>query len=314
MAAINHFNLRSFDLNLLVAFDAMMRDRNVTKAAARLKIQQPAMSHNLATLRMLLADELFVRVGHVMQPTAKAHALSEHVSRVLEQTQAILRGNNSFDPGTADCTFRIGFSCEELLLLPELSSGLEQLGPGLKIVAQRVLADQVGNELDQGVIDLAIGCYAPEPARYRSVHLFEQRLVCCYKPEHFNASAPLTLTRYLSARHAVVSQRDGMQGCLGSQLSAAGYEVNAVVAVPDYLTALAAVAAGPLILTLPHPIASRYASMFGLTISPAPVVLELPSVSMTWSTSTEGDPSLEWLRQQVLDTVKQRDLATAKCG
>lgn len=114
MAVINHFNLRSFDLNLLVAFDAMMRDRNVTKAAARLKIQQPAMSHNLATLRLLLADDLFVRVGHVMQPTAKAQALSEQVSRVLEQTQAILRGSNRFDPATADCTFRIGFSCEWL--------------------------------------------------------------------------------------------------------------------------------------------------------------------------------------------------------
>lgn len=311
MAAINHFNLRSFDLNLLVAFDAMMRDRNVTKAAARLKIQQPAMSHNLATLRMLLADELFVRVGHVMQPTAKAHALAEHVSRVLEQTQAIIRGSNSFEPRTADCTFRVGFSCEELLLLPELSSGLANLGPGLKIVAQRALADQVGNELDESVLDIAIGCYAPEPARYRSVHLFDQKLSCCYKPEHFNASAPLNLTRYLSARHAVVSQRDGVQGCLGSQLAAAGYEVNVVVAVPDYLTALAAVAAGPLVITLPSPIAKRYAGMFGLAVSPAPVVLELPSISMTWSTSSDGEPSLEWLRQQVLEIVKQHDRANA---
>jgi DNA-binding transcriptional LysR family regulator len=314
MAAINHFNLRSFDLNLLVAFDAMMRDRNVTKAAARLKIQQPAMSHNLATLRMLLADDLFVRVGHVMQPTAKAQALSEQVSLVLQQTQAILRGTNTFDPATADCTFRIGFSCEELLVLPELSAGLEQVGPGLKIVAQRVVADHVGSALDEGTVDLAIGCYAPELARYRSVHLFEQRLVCCYKAEHFNGSAPLTLPRYLAARHAVVSQRDGVQGCLGSQLAAAGYEVNAVVAVPDYLTALAAVAAGPLVLTLPSPIARRYAAMFGLAIGPAPVVLDLPSVTMTWSTSTEGDPSLEWLRQQVLETVKQLDLADARCG
>ena len=127
------------------------------------------------------------------------------------------------------------------------------------------------------------------------------------------AAAPLNLARYLAARHAVVSQRDGMQGCLGSQLSAAGYEVNAVVAVPDDLTALAAVAAGPLVLTLPHPIASRYAAMFRLVVSPAPVVLELPSVSMTWSTSTEGDPSLEWLRQQVLDIVTQHGLASAMC-
>lgn len=69
MSSIDHFNLRSFDLNLLVAFDALMRERSVTKAATRLKIQQSAMSHNLGTLRILLDDELFVRVGHVMKPT-----------------------------------------------------------------------------------------------------------------------------------------------------------------------------------------------------------------------------------------------------
>ena len=176
------------------------------------------MSHNLATLRMLLADELFVRVGHVMQPTARAHALSEHVSRVLEQTQAIIRGSNSFDPATADCTFRIGFSCEELLVLPELSSGLEQLGPGLKIVAQRALADHVGTELDEGVIDLAIGCYAPELARYRSVHLFEQRLVCCYKPEHFNASAPMSLARTWPPATPWSRSETACRVVLGSQL------------------------------------------------------------------------------------------------
>ncbi len=249
-----------------------------------------------------------------MQPTARAHALAEHVSRVLEQTQAILRGSEAFEPTTADCTFRIGFSCEELLVLPELSSGLEQLGRGLKLVAQRVLAENVGLELDEGVIDLAIGCYAPEPARYRSVHLFDQRLVCCYKPEHFTASPPVSLASYLAARHAVVSQRDGMQGCLGSQLSAAGYELNAVIAVPDYLTALAAAAAGPLVVTLPDPIARRYAGLFGLTTTPAPVALKLPAVTMTWSTSTEADGSLEWLRQQVLDTIQRRELATAPAG
>ena len=76
MTAIDHFNLRSFDLNLLIAFDAMMTESSVTRAAHRLKFGQPAMSHALSTLRMLMQDELFIRVGQVMQPTARARSLA----------------------------------------------------------------------------------------------------------------------------------------------------------------------------------------------------------------------------------------------
>ena len=76
MQTIDHFNLRSFDLNLLVAFDAMMEEMNVTRAARRLKIQQPAMSHNISTLRTLFQDELFIRVGQEMKPTARALKLA----------------------------------------------------------------------------------------------------------------------------------------------------------------------------------------------------------------------------------------------
>ncbi|MDP4032634.1 MAG: LysR family transcriptional regulator, partial [Pseudorhodobacter sp.] len=75
MTSIDHFNLRAFDLNLLIAFDALMTEGSVTKAARRLKIQQPAMSHSLSTLRVLMQDDLFIRVGQVMQPTARARGL-----------------------------------------------------------------------------------------------------------------------------------------------------------------------------------------------------------------------------------------------
>src|ERR1700747_3835580 len=72
MRSIDHFDLRSFDLNLLISFDALMEERSVTRAAARLRVRQPAMSHSLSVLRMLLQDELFVRDGAIMRPTARA--------------------------------------------------------------------------------------------------------------------------------------------------------------------------------------------------------------------------------------------------
>ncbi|WP_234837272.1 helix-turn-helix domain-containing protein [Sinorhizobium meliloti] len=137
MQVIDHFNLRSFDLNLLVAFDAMMEEMSVTRAAQRLKIQQPAMSHNISTLRTLFQDELFIRVGQVMKPTARALNLSGPVRQALRQAQAAVLMADVFDPATEQRTFRLGLSSEvELLLLPDLTARLRDIAPGIRILAR----------------------------------------------------------------------------------------------------------------------------------------------------------------------------------
>lgn len=109
MKPIDHFNLRSFDLNLLIAFDALVSERSVTKAARRLRIQQPAMSHALATLRHLLADNILVRTGAIMQPTAKAAAMAPQIHTLLRQTQGILTAEDQFIPVRSSGFFALGF-------------------------------------------------------------------------------------------------------------------------------------------------------------------------------------------------------------
>ena len=105
MSQIDHFDLRSFDLNLLIAFDALMRERSVTRAADLLKIRQPAMSHSLSLLRTLFQDELFVRVGTVMQPTARALALAEPVEQALSMMQTVIHARSEFDPRLTSVSF-----------------------------------------------------------------------------------------------------------------------------------------------------------------------------------------------------------------
>src|SRR5689334_21702964 len=117
MQPIDHFNLWSFDLNLLMAFDALMRERSVTRADTRLKIQQSAMSHNLGTLRVLMDDELFIRVGQVMKPTPRAVALAAPIGRILEQAQHAITTRETFRPEEEERTFSIGFSSELEVLL-----------------------------------------------------------------------------------------------------------------------------------------------------------------------------------------------------
>lgn len=300
MASINHFNLRSFDLNLLIAFDALMTYRSVTKAAQRLKVQQPALSHHLATLRVLLDDELFVRVGNYMQPTAKAEALAEGVAQMLAGAQALILAQEVFDPVRSDRIFHLGFSCEELLILPELAERVRERGPGLRFMAQRVIGSAIGDELDAGRIDMGVGCYPPAAQRYGHVVLFEQQLACCYNPALIDAPKGIDRHGYLSGRHVFVSQQDDLQGCIGSMLTGQGHQLDIVLGVPEYLTALAAAVTAPLLVTLPMQIARQYASVFGLKTQLAPVELDLPPVSLIWARRVEAEPALTWLRAEIM--------------
>jgi DNA-binding transcriptional LysR family regulator len=300
ITSIDHFNLWSFDLNLLVAFDALMRDRSVTKAAARLKLQQPAMSHNLATLRLLFQDELFVRTGQIMQPTLRAHSLAPVVQQILTQAHNALISEATFDPSQERHTFRIGFSSElEVILMPELTAILRKTAPGIKLLARAASPEQVHRMLDEGVIDLGVGCYGPGNNRHRHRQLFEQSLMCCYNNDLLDLDGPVDRKTYLNAEHVLVSQKDAIEGCLDDALDKLGVKLNVAMAAPEFLTVLAAARMAPLLATLPTRIIRRFSSTFGLTESPVPLDLTVNPIAMVWSAHSDREPAAEWLRSQV---------------
>ncbi|MFD2252664.1 DNA-binding transcriptional LysR family regulator [Pseudochelatococcus lubricantis] len=300
MTTIDHFNLRSFDLNLLVAFDALMAERSVTKAAQRLKIGQPAMSHSLSTLRALLQDELFIRVGQAMQPTARALSLAVPVRQALRQAQLALTGGDVFDPATEERTFRIAMTPEvELLLIPDLTARLRRLAPGISVLARIFPYDAIDPPMDDGSIDLAIGCTYSRTSRRLFETLYEVDLACCYNPALLPLLQPVALETYLSADHAVISQSESLQGCIKEALEIAGVELNVVTAASGFMSVLAAAQVSPVIATVPRRIADRYGSLLGLEVSPVPVPLTLPPLNMVWASHTDNDPANAWLRQQV---------------
>ncbi len=303
MTTIDHFNLRSFDLNLLVAFDALMSEGSVTKAAKRLKIQQPAMSHSLSTLRVLLQDELFIRVGQVMQPTAKARSLAVPVRQALKQAQLALTGGNAFDPATEERTFRIAMSPEvELLLIPDLTARLRRLSPGIRILARVFPYEAMDPSLEDGSIDLAVGCTYTQTSRRSFEVLYRTEFACCHNPDLLNLANPVGLDAYLAADHATISQNETLQGCIKDALEIAGIELNVVTAAPGYMSVLSAAQSSPLIATVPSRIAERYAPLLGLAVSPLPVVLTFPPVNMVWANHADGDPANVWLRRQIRDS------------
>jgi LysR family transcriptional regulator, mexEF-oprN operon transcriptional activator len=300
MRSIDHFDLRSFDLNLLIAFDALMEEGSVTRAAARLRVRQPAMSHSLSVLRMLLQDELFVRDGAIMRPTARALNIAPAVRATLRQMEDILRWNEPFDPKRADRTFRLGFSSDvELQVMPDLTARLRSIAPGIRLLGRQADRAEVHRLLDEGELDIAVGCFEPGASRYPGKHLFEQTLSCCFNPKLLDLSVPIDLKTYVSVGHALLTLSDDLRGCLANALLQANAELNVVVATSNFLGILSIAARAPVLATCPSRMAHRYGPAFGLTVSPVPLKLQVAPVAMVWSARADREAGSLWLRTQI---------------
>ncbi|RCK54273.1 hypothetical protein TH25_02945 [Thalassospira profundimaris] len=302
MKNIDHFNLRSFDLNLLVAFDALISEGSVTRAAEKLRIGQPAMSHSLATLRLLLGDELFVRMGPKMQPTARAQSLAGPIREALHQAQAALKVGLHFDPSTEKRVFRIGVSDEMTqVLLPALMADLAQKAPNIGILARDLSLATVEPLLSRSEIDVAVGVpYVPQGA-FKGERLFDAQAVCCFRPDLIGLKGTFDEAAYFAGRHAVFSQVSDISGCVGEIYRTTGHTLDIGFAAPAFLPLLAVAAQAPLIATVPARIARLYAAKFDLTIGPVPVISGFSSSHMMWAGHTEHDVALSWLRGCIRD-------------
>lgn len=199
-------NLRSVDLNLLVAFDALVCERNVTRAAQRLGLSQPAMSNALRRLRLLMKDEILVRTATGMQPTPRALQIAEATSRILRHVVGILDDNTSFDPIATDRRFSVRMSdLLEALLLPSLLSLMRERAPRAGLDVVHLSPEQTIAAIEADEIDLAVSTGLPRSRTIRSADLLDDRMVCVMSAEHVLARKPLTRDAFLKARHVRVS-------------------------------------------------------------------------------------------------------------
>ncbi|MBA1158960.1 LysR family transcriptional regulator [Microvirga mediterraneensis] len=300
MSSIDHFNLRSFDLNLLIAFDALMQERSVTLAARRLKVRQPAMSHTLATLRVIFNDELLVRVKQTMEPTQRALELHKPIRDLLAQAQDVLRGSRPFSPATDERVFRVGLTNGlEVLLLPELAARFRQHAPRVSVLARAVEPSDATELIDSGDLDLAIGCYDAPVSWQRRELLFEETLTCCFNPALLHCRVPIDGQTYIETPHAVVSLNGELWGCMKPALEEIDARLNIVASGPNFLATLMIAREGPLLTTLPSRIASFYAPIFGLATSPVPLPFRPNPIAMVWPTRADHEPGSVWLRSEI---------------
>jgi len=297
---MHELHLSSVDLNLLVALDALLEERNVTRAADRIGVTQSAMSHALARLRTLLDDPLLVRAAGGMVATPRAESLGPPIRHALEQVRTALQSPSAFDPKTVKLRARVATSdYAELILLPRLVHRLEAAAPGIELRLLPHAADAAG-PLIAGTTDLVI---APVRARDEVPLVFAKKLIdesftCVVRRGHPLASQKLTLARFAAASHALISPRGKEGSFVDDALAKLGLSRRVAVAVPHFLVAPHIVAESDLVLTVASRVATLLAKPLGLVMLAPPRELELAGfrMSLLWHERTHHDAAHRWLR------------------
>jgi DNA-binding transcriptional LysR family regulator len=291
-------DLNGIDLNLLVAFDALMAERNVTRAGARIGRTQPAMSAALARLRALLRDELFVRGPKGLQPTSRALDLAEPLSHALAHIQRTLEFTQEFVPSASAATLTLGLSEHPShVLLPRLIAALGRQAPGVSLRLREFTArDDAIAMLDAGEIDVAVGVPPTATGRILSRSLFEERFVCILRKDHPAALGPLTLDQFLTLSHLLVSPENERFGHVDAELAKSGLKRKLGLTLPQMYMAPILVACSDMIATVMAGVVEASGRAGDLVVLPPPLHLAPIPFVLSWHRRNDAHPAQRWFR------------------
>ena len=308
-------NINTINLNLLLAFEALMEEQSVSRAAARVGLSQPAMSNALARLREVAGDPLFHRTSKGMRATARAVELAGPVRAGLAQLRYAFAERPGFDAASSTRRFRIALTdYAEMVLIGPLLESLARTAPSVQIVLRRVTSifTPPENELRSGAFDAAIGFYPEANAldpRTRSADLFAEENVCVARRGHPLMKKQFTLRDFAAARHIGVFYRDETVGLVDNILAGHGLRRRLQAATPHFLAAVAAVANSDLVAVLPAGLAARYRTALRLEVRKSPLRLPRFHMRLLWDEHTSEDPGQQWLRGEIVRAARKRTRA-----
>ncbi|HSF22876.1 MAG TPA: LysR family transcriptional regulator [Blastocatellia bacterium] len=304
-------NIKSFDLNLLLAFESLMIERNVTRAARRSGLSQPAMSNALARLRRTFDDALLVRSPEGMKPTPVALSLMGPVRAALDELRAALEERPAFDAAASRRTFHLlANDYAEIVLLAPMIKRLhsEANGVTLRIDRPRSLFQPPPPSSLADSFDLAIGFFPDAlslEASLRSEMLWEESNVCIARSGHPSINGKLSLRQYSAADHVAVFYKSEGPGVIDSLLEQKGYSRRSVVLVPHFASVAFLVSASDLIATVPERLANEFSRKLKLQVLPAPIAIPPFRLVMLWHERSHTDPAHAWLRSLVAGTAAE---------
>ncbi len=299
--------LNRFDLNLLIALDALLHEKNVTRAAERVFISQPAMSAALQKLREFFDDPLLVRVGRDMQLTPRGLSLVEPVREALLRIQAALGTQPTFDPGTVQRTFTLIVSADALLrVMPTVFRRLAREAPGIRCHVEH-FSETTLSRLEYGDADLFLGLNSLRlfglrefPQSLRIVDLRPVKWLCAVANDHPTVGDELTEAQYLALPHVfgwpsghTLPLEELVRRLLNADLDIRA-TTQGLLEIPFML------AGTQLVATLPEDLARTLAKLAPVKLLPVPFETPDTHEVIIWHKRNEPDPGHAWLREVLI--------------
>jgi DNA-binding transcriptional LysR family regulator len=292
-------NLRAIDLNLLVALDALISERHVTRAADRIGLSQPAMSSALGRLRHIFKDELLVRTANGMQPTPRAQELMLPLSQVLRQIERVLESDSGFDAAQSRRGFTLRLSdLLAFLLLPDLLDRLKLEAPQVALDIVHLSPARTVEALENDEIDLAISMGLEHSSAIMSEILFADRMVCVMRKGHPLARKTLTLETFLAQRHVKASMSPTDLRFVDDVLRKLQLKRDVALNVPHWHVVPHALARTDFIAVMPGRFASAIAGK-ALVVRDLPFESEPFDWRLYWHRRHDRNKAIAWLRGRV---------------
>ncbi|ENB7487993.1 transcriptional regulator LeuO [Citrobacter koseri] len=296
--------LRMVDLNLLTVFDAVMQEQNITRAAHSLGMSQPAVSNAVARLKVMFNDELFVRYGRGIQPTARAYQLFGSVRQALQLVQNELPGSG-FEPASSERVFHLCV-CSPLdnILTSLIYNRVEKIAPNIHVVFKSSLNQNTEHQLRYQETEFVIGYEEFRRPEFTSVSLFKDEMVLVASRKHPRISGPLLESDVYNEQHAVVSldryasfsqpwyNTPDRQSCIA-------YQGMALISV------LNVVSQTQLVAVAPRWLADEFAESLALQILPLPLKLNSRTCYLSWHDAAGRDKGHQWM-EELLVSVCQK--------
>lgn len=296
-----------YDLNLLPVFLALMEERSVTRAAARLGITQPALSNSLNRLRDTLRDPLFIRERYGIKPTQLAEEIAPAIEAALAGLDDLILNQQEFQPEKSERLFTLApNSYVEIVLMPDLVTRLRQLAPGITLRMTPFGNDLAETGVISGTTAMVLGRIVDPPDNLVVQHLMDDGFACVVRADHAEVRDSISRKQYERLKHVNVLPPGRLRAGLFQALEQRNLKREVAVSVTHFLAVPGMVAATDYCATLPSLICRSLARDPRLKVLPTPVDLGTFPVQMAWHVRYRHDPAHRWLRSLVNELVEQQ--------
>jgi DNA-binding transcriptional LysR family regulator len=291
-------NIRNVDLNLLLILKELIQEKNTVKVGQKLGLSQPAVSHALKRLRDVFGDPLMVRASRGLVPTRRAMELEGPINNFIKSVESLLSDSDKFDPLKSKITFRIATTdYMEQLILPGLLAVIEKEAPGCTVITRPTHGSLPKSELEEGTIDLAIaGFYGELPENFYKQNVIQDDFICVARKGHELFKGKMTLKKYASAQHVLISMDGDMKSKSQTILRKNGLEQKFTAGVSGFTSTGWIVTTTDLLLTCPRKLANSFKKHLPVETKELPFELDKISIVQVWHERHQRDGAHTWFR------------------